>query len=94
MDFALAVGLLVVALRYTSLWLGGAMLVQSLNLCLESIWLDGDSYDYQIQDILNNVLTVAMMFCIFAGTAASWRRRIKLRRTAKLDRSLTLPIPT
>ena len=92
-DFGLAISLLAVALRYTNLWLGGAMLVQSFNLCFESIWLDGDGTSSSATDVVTNCLSAAMMTCIFAGAIASWRKRIKLRQAAKPANTFMSSIP-
>ena len=80
LDFALAVGLLLIALRYGSLWLGSAMLIQAIALCAHSLVFSGDGPAPAEWMILNNVLSLLVLACIVASTAASWRARWRLER--------------
>lgn len=80
-DFVLALGLLILAVRYSSLWLGCAMLLQSANLCSQGLALGGDGLGIQEQLWLNNGLSTLMKACVVTGAASSWRRRLKSRRT-------------
>ncbi|MHB8285311.1 MAG: hypothetical protein ACYDD1_11600 [Caulobacteraceae bacterium] len=81
-DFILAVGLLVVAIRYSSLWLGCAMLLQSIDLCSQGLALGGDGLSTEAQIWLNNAISMAMVASVVMGASISWRRRI-------VDRHLT-----
>jgi len=78
-DFVLAIGLLIIAVRYSSLWLGCAMLLQSIDLCSQGLAFSGDGLGVQSQLWLNNGVSMAMMACIVAGSASSWRRRLKVQ---------------
>lgn len=80
LDFGLAVGLLVVAIRFSSLWLGGAMMLQSIALCSYGLTASGDGLQVRSYIVLNNVLSLLMLGCIVAGTVGSWRRRLRARR--------------
>ena len=79
-DFALAMGLLIIAVRYTSLWLGGAMLLQSIALCSYGLAVTGDGLQNRSYIALNNILSFLMLACILAGTVASWRKRVAGRK--------------
>ncbi len=78
-DFVLAICLLVVAIRYSSLWLGCAMLLQSVALCSQGLTFSGDGLGLQDQIWLNNCVSMCMMACIVGGSISSWRRRVKAR---------------
>jgi len=80
-DFALAVGLLVVSIRYGSIWLGFAMLLQSANLCSQALSFTGDGLGQIAEATLNNVLSVLMGASIGTGALLAWRGR--RRRSAK-----------
>ena len=75
LDFALATGLLLVALRYTSIWLGTAMLLQSIALCAHAYVLGGEGPTPKQWMILNNVVSNVMVVCIVIATALTWRDR-------------------
>jgi hypothetical protein len=76
-DFVLALTLLAVALRYSSLWLGCAMLLQSIALCSQGLAFGGDGLGAHEQLWLNNCVSMLMMACILAGSISAWRRRNK-----------------
>lgn len=77
LDFLLAVGLLALAIRYSSLWLGMAMLLQAIALCAHAFRLTGDGLSAVPWMILNNAISELMLVCIVIATAISWRARIK-----------------
>ena len=77
LDFLLATGLLVLAVRYSSLWLGIAMLLQAVALCAHAFRLVGEGLETVSWIVLNNVLSELMLVCIMIATAISWRRRRK-----------------
>jgi hypothetical protein len=74
-DFILAVGLLIVAFRYGSIWLGFAMLLQSANLCSQALAFTGEGLGHLPEAILNNMLSLLMGASIAMGAFLSWRRR-------------------
>ena len=78
LDLALAVGLLLIALRYGSLWLGSAMLLQAIALCTHSLIFGDEGPAPAEWMILNNVLSLLVLACIVAGTVGSWRTRRRL----------------
>jgi hypothetical protein len=90
-DFALACGLLFIALRYSSLWLGGAMFLQSLALCLQAFDFAGDGPSTIMHVIANDLISYAMVACLIAGLIASWRKRQSSTRHKEAGRLLHAP---
>lgn len=80
-DFVLAVGLLVLAVRYSSLWLGAVLLIQGGEMTLHSMFLEQESGTLAYITV-SNLLSYMFLAVILAGTAASWRRRV-VRRWAQ-----------
>jgi hypothetical protein len=68
LDFALALALLVVAVRYSSLWLGAAMILQSVALYAHSVMVAGNELSYRLYVVLNDNLTFLMLGCIAVST--------------------------
>jgi hypothetical protein len=85
-DGALAAGFLFLALRYASLWLGGALLLQAVQFSLHAYYIVSGArhdFDYDFTFMLiNNLDTTGINICIVAGTILSWRRRVVARRLA------------
>jgi len=79
-DLALAVGFLALAIRYASVWLGGAMMLEGALFFIHSAHLSDDSqlsYGYLLA---MNILSYCVLACVVGGACASWRRRVRLRR--------------
>jgi hypothetical protein len=82
-DGLTALGLLAVALRYASLWLGGAMLFYAAQFSLHSFYLvTGRSSDTPLHIFLNDFNFIAIIVCLVAGTIIAWRGRIAQAREA------------
>jgi hypothetical protein len=92
-DFLLAVSLLAVAIRYNSLWLGCAMVLQSVDLCSQGLSFSGDGLGVQDELWLNNGVSVLMLSCVVAGSAASWRQRVRSRNAQNARNALPSPAP-
>jgi hypothetical protein len=79
-DAALAAGFLFLAIRFASLWLGIAMLLQAVQFSLHAYYMVGDlAHDWNYARV-NNLDTLGIMLCIVGGTIVSWRRRARKRR--------------
>lgn len=91
-DLTLAVALLVLAIRYSSMWLGAAMLLQSAGLGLHGMQLIGDGFSNLIYITAIAVMSNLMLLCIVAGTVASWRARLR-GGAPRNDRSARLATP-
>lgn len=81
-DGVLAVGFLILAIRYASLWLGAAMLLQGMGFTMHSALLLGVvKPDYAYYAAMN-VMSLGVLLSIILGTAYAWAVR---RRVAALD---------
>jgi len=79
-DGLLGVGFLVLALRYTSLWLGAAMLLQAAQFSLHAFYyVVAKPFDLLFM-VVNNLVSWGIIIAIVAGTSASWAQT---RREAK-----------
>ncbi len=73
-DAAMAVGFLLLAIRYASLWLGGAMLFQAAQFSLHAYYLVMERPYDRLYSIINNIDTVGVLVCVLTGTLFAWRR--------------------
>ena len=79
---AIGLGFLMLALRYTSAWLGGAMILQAVQFSLHAYYLiAAKPHDY-LYALVNNVDTLAVLACLLTGTLIAWRRAGMNRPTA------------
>lgn len=83
-DFALAVGFLILAVRYASLWLGGMMLLQAVQFSLHAWYLLAEKPHDLFYSIVNNLDTVGILLCLILGTAFAWRRRTRALRASQV----------
>lgn len=74
-DGLVAVGFLVIALRYASLWLGAAMLFQAVQFSLHAYYLVTQQPLDRNYKTINNIDTAGVLLCILIGTLVTWRRR-------------------
>jgi hypothetical protein len=83
-DAVTALGLLAIALRYASPWLGGAMLLYAIQFTLHSYYLVMDRPDDRLHAIVNNLDFLGVVLCLAFGTVTALlrRRRIRLRAAA------------
>ena len=71
---------LLLALRYASPWLGGAMLFQAVQFSLHAYYLVGELPRDRIYALINNLDTLGVLACILVGTLLAWRRRSRLAK--------------
>ncbi len=95
-DVILAVGLLALALRFGSLWVGGAMLLQAVGISLHAAYFAADKSElsHQMQNLYiggKNVCSLAMLLVILAGVLASWRKRVKALKAERQRAETGLP---
>jgi hypothetical protein len=84
-DALTAAGLLVVTLRYASLWLGGAMLFYAAQFTLHSFYLvTGRSNEEPLHVALNDVNFAGILVCLVVGTVIAWRGRVRRREESLL----------
>jgi hypothetical protein len=79
-DLALAVTFLVLTLRYASLWLGAAMLLEAGQFALHAFYFVTERPTDNLWATVNNGVSWGVVFCILAGVLASWRRRVVAAR--------------
>jgi hypothetical protein len=83
-DGLLGVGLLGLAIRYTSLWLGAAMLLQAAQFSLHAFYyVTAKSFDLLFA-VVNNVVSWGILIAIVAGTFASWAQTRRAARAPAL----------
>ena len=70
-DAALAVGFLIVAMRYLSPWLGLAMILQAIQFSLHAYYLVGEKPHDDLYRAINNFNTFAILLIILAATILS-----------------------
>jgi hypothetical protein len=68
---------LLLALRYASPWLGGAMLLQAIQFSLHAYYLVGDRPHDLTYRVVNNLNSAGVLICILFGIAVSWRRQTR-----------------
>ena len=66
---------LMLALRYASPWLGGAMLLQAIQFSLHAYYIIGERPHDRTYGLVNNLNSIGVLICILLGIAAAWRRR-------------------
>src|SRR5260370_21357779 len=79
-DFAWAVGLLFLAVRYASLWLGVTMLLQAAQFSLHAYYLLNELPPDKLHAWINNTDNFGILICICVGTGLAIRRRVILAR--------------
>jgi hypothetical protein len=77
LDAVTALALLVLAVRYASLWLGAVMMLYALQFALHAFYSVTERPRDMLHAIVNNVDFFAVSLCLVIGTAASWRRRVR-----------------
>lgn len=80
-DGLLGVGFLVLAIRYTSLWLGAAMLLQAAQFSLHAFYyVTAKPFDLLFM-VVNNLVSWGILISILTGVGAHWlnTRRAALR---------------
>lgn len=88
-DGVVAVGLLGLAMRYSSAWLGFAVLLQAGELALHAAFLTGDGSGGRAYIARVNMLGVALTVLLAAATLNIWLRRVFAERAAITARDRT-----
>jgi hypothetical protein len=81
-DGLLAVGFLILAIRYASLWLGAAMLLQAMAFSMHSALLLGVLQPGIAYYAAMNVMSLGVLLSIILGTAYAWVIRRRKARMA------------
>jgi hypothetical protein len=72
LDGVLGVSFLVLAIRYASLWLGAAMLLQAAQFSLHAFYYVTTKPFNRLFAVVNNVVSWGILIAIVAGIFASW----------------------
>jgi hypothetical protein len=71
---------LMLALRYVSPWLGGAMLLQAMQFGLHAYYIVAERHHDLTYGIINNLNSAGVLICILLGIFATWRRQVRAAR--------------
>jgi hypothetical protein len=74
-DGVIALGLLIVALRYMRFWLGGAVMLQAVQFSLHAYYLVNEMRHDRNYAVVNNLVTYGLLLLILLGTVRAWRLR-------------------
>ena len=76
-DGLYGLGFLMLALRYASPWLGGAMLLQAIQFSLHAFYIVAERPHDRTYGLVNNLNSAGVLICILLGIAVAWRRRAR-----------------
>jgi hypothetical protein len=97
LDGLLAVGFLVVAVRYSSLWLGGAMICQAILFGAHALRLSDNTrvfwHGLNVYLLVSNVVGFLVLFILIGGTCATIARRRRIDREKVEDRARIVKRP-
>jgi hypothetical protein len=75
-----SVAFLVLALRYTSPWLGGAMILQAIQFGLHAYYIVGERAHDRAFYLINNLNSIGVLLCILLGILVTWRKQARAAR--------------
>ncbi|MDR6627552.1 hypothetical protein [Caulobacter segnis] len=75
MDGFVGGAFLLLALRYASLWLGGALLLQAIQFSLHAYYFVTGIRRGNTYALINNLDSAGVLLCILVGSLIAWRRR-------------------
>ena len=83
-DAAAAFGFLWLAIRYSNLWLAGAMIAQGICFGAHAFRLEDDVvtpmwHGMNIYLMVMNLTSALVLWLLFFGTISSWRKRVRER---------------
>lgn len=79
LDGVLATALLFISIQYASLWLGGAMLVQSSAFALHAWYLTTEPENHDTYVMAINLLSYAVLLLLLVATLNRWSGRARRR---------------
>lgn len=94
-DAVLAAGLLLLAIRFSSLWMGAAMLLQAIGLGLHAAYFAAEKAELSRHTLWlyiagKNLASFAMLLVILVAGLVAWRRR-SLRPASRTAPEATFP---
>lgn len=78
-DGLFGAGLMVMAMRYTTAWLGVAVLLQAAQFSLHAYYLVGGKMYDTFYAMVNNLVSLGVLVCLTAGCLLAWRKRRRAR---------------
>jgi hypothetical protein len=78
-DGLLGLSFMVLAVRFASLWLGAAMLLQAVQFTLHAFYYVTNKPFDRLFVIVNNCVSWGVLLSIVAGTLATWIRATRAR---------------
>jgi hypothetical protein len=95
-DAVLAIGLLILAIRYSNWWMGAAMLLQALGLSFHAAYFGADQSEISKRALHfyvmgKNLSSWAMLLVILIGTLAYWRKRTRGEARTRAAEAVVLP---
>lgn len=89
-DFLTAAGFLYIAMRYSSLWLGAAMMFRAIGFALHATQMSDEDaprwHGWIIYLLVNNILSYLILLSLIGGTVATIvHRRRQARRKAQAE---------
>ena len=92
LDTFVATGFLVLAIRYNNLWLGGAMMLQGIQLGMHAMYFTSapnvEIYGYNLFSLVLNLISLMILITIagaVGGTAYTRARQRRARARARPD---------
>ena len=97
LDGLVTVGFLIVAVRYSSLWLGGAMICQAVSFGAHAMRLSDDpaisKHGQYVYLAITNVIGFLVLFILIGGTFATIAQRRRADRAKVEDRARIVKRP-
>jgi hypothetical protein len=95
-DAVLAIGLLILAIRYSNWWMGAAMLLQAIGLSFHAAYFAADQSEISKKALHfyvmgKNLSSWGMLLVILIGTLAAWRKRTRGEARARAPDAVSLP---
>jgi hypothetical protein len=79
--FAVSSGFLYLAVRYASLWLAAAMVVQGTELYFARAFIDSSPRNFNLYATEVNIITASVLGILGGAAIVSWRARMKKLHT-------------
>jgi hypothetical protein len=79
--FAVSCGLLYLAVRYASLWLAAAMVVEGTELYFVRAFIDSSPRNFNLYATEVNVISAGVLGILGGAAIASWRARVQRSRS-------------
>jgi hypothetical protein len=95
-DAVLAIGLLILAIRYSNWWMGAAMLLQALGLSFHAAYFAADQSEISKKALHfyvlgKNLSSWGMLLVILIATLVTWRKRSRAEARAGASAPVTIP---